>query len=112
MASMIPNVISNLTHHPRTRLYPYEVRNLPARARGHIEFDMDKCILCGLCAKKCPADAIKVDRKEKTLTFSPLQCIVCGVCVQGCVKGAAELYEQWGSPVTARFNKIYQKPDA
>jgi len=111
MAIMIPNVIKNLTHHPKTRLYPIEVRQLPLGARGHIEFDMTKCIFCTLCEKRCPADAIKVDRKGKTLTFEPLRCIVCEACIEGCAKNAIEMNEQWRSPVTDRYNQVYQSVD-
>jgi len=107
MATMIPNVISNLTRRPQTRLYPFEVRQPPLGARGHIDFDMEKCIFCSLCAKRCPADAIKVDRKGKTLTFEPLRCIVCEACIEGCAKDAITLYEQWRSPVTELYSKIY-----
>lgn len=108
MATMIPNVLKNLTHRARTRLYPAEVRQLPPRVRGHIEFNMEKCIFCTLCEKRCPAGAIKVDRKGKTLTFEPLRCIVCEACIEGCAKDAIELFEQWRSPVTKRYNQIYQ----
>jgi len=106
MAIMIPNVISNLTHRPRTRMYPVEVRQPPMGARGHIEFDMEKCIFCSLCAKRCPADAITVDRKGKTLTFAPLRCIVCEACMEGCAKDAIELFAQWRSPVTVVSSQI------
>jgi len=75
-------------------------------ARGHIEFDMEKCIFCSLCAKRCPADAITVDRKGKTLTFAPLRCIVCEACMEGCAKDAIELFAQWRSPVTVVSSQI------
>ncbi len=106
MAIMIPNVIKNLTHRPRTRLYPLEVRQLPVGARGHIEFDMEKCIFCSLCVKRCPADAIQVDRKSKKLTFAPLRCIVCEACIDGCAKDAIILFAQWRPPVTAVSSQI------
>lgn len=108
MANMILNVMNNLTHRPKTRLYPLEIRQLPARVRGHIEFDMEKCVFCTLCEKRCPADAIKVDRKGKTLTFEPLRCIVCEACAEGCAKDAITVLEQWRSPATERYNQIYQ----
>jgi len=111
MATMLFNVINNLTQRPRTRLYPVEIRQLPLGARGHIEFDMDKCIFCTLCEKRCPADAIKVDRKGKTLTFEPLRCIVCEACIEGCAKDAIELFAQWCYPVTDLYNQIFQPVD-
>jgi len=108
MAIMIPNVIKNFTHRPRTRLYPIEVRQLPLGVRGHIEFDMEKCIFCSICAKRCPSDAIVVDRKAKTLTFDPLRCIVCEACVEGCTKDSISMFEKWRSPVIARYNEVYK----
>ncbi len=109
MATMIPNVIQNIFRRPQTRLYPLEVRKLPVGTRGHIDFDISQCSLCTLCSKRCPADAISVDRKSKTITFSPLQCIACGVCVQDCAKGAVKMYEQWSVPVTEINKIVYQK---
>lgn len=110
MAIMIPNLIKNLTHRPRTRMYPVEVRKLPAGARGHIEFDMEKCIFCSLCAQRCPSDAITVDRKGKTLSFAPLRCIVCEACVEGCAKDAIAMFAQWRPPVTAVSSQINSAP--
>jgi formate hydrogenlyase subunit 6/NADH:ubiquinone oxidoreductase subunit I len=107
MATMFINVINNLTRRPRTRLYPLEIRQLPVGVRGHIEFNMEKCIFCTLCEKRCPADAIKVDRKGKILTFEPLRCIVCEACIEGCAKDAITLYEQWRSPVRDRYYQTY-----
>lgn len=98
MAKMISTVIKNLGSRPRTRLYPAVERQLPPNTRGHIDFDMEKCIFCTLCAKRCPADAIVVDRKGKTLDFNPFRCIVCEYCLEGCAKDAITLCEQWRTP--------------
>ena len=40
--------LKNLFSKPATRQYPQEPREYPARSRGHVEIDMDACILCGL----------------------------------------------------------------
>jgi ech hydrogenase subunit F len=108
MAKMFSTVMSNLTHCPKTRLYPLEERQLPPGTRGQIEFDMTKCIFCSLCAKRCPADAITVDRKGKTLVFNPFRCIICKSCLEGCPKDVISLFSHWRAPVTALYEQKYQ----
>lgn len=49
--------------------------------------DEEKCIGCGLCARKCPAKAI-TGEKKKPHAIDPNTCIRCGQCIQGCKFGA------------------------
>lgn len=46
----------------------------------------DECVYCGLCAKECPVDALKVDRKEKLWEVDEATCLKCGACVDKCPK--------------------------
>ena len=50
--------------------------------------DPGKCVYCTLCAKKCPAGAITVDRKEKTWKLDEDKCVACGTCAEACPKKA------------------------
>lgn len=42
------------------------------------------CTYCGICEKKCPAGAIRVDSAAGTLEFDESRCIHCGKCVRFC----------------------------
>lgn len=43
----------------------------------------DLCSGCGLCAKKCPAEAIIGEKKQPHLVVD-VKCIKCGMCVETC----------------------------
>lgn len=47
----------------------------------------EKCKGCGICAKKCPFDAIKMDNKLAVIGDA---CTICGVCVDVCPFAAIE----------------------
>lgn len=50
----------------------------------------DSCFGCGMCAKQCPADAIKVTdytapgKKKPAYEIDPDKCIKCGACMSTC----------------------------
>lgn len=55
--------LGSMVKQPVTVCYPQENLVAPERLRGHIVNDMDVCICCGMCARRCPAGALAVDRK-------------------------------------------------
>ena len=58
--------LGSMVKQPVTVCYPQEKLAAPERLRGHIVNDMDVCICCGMCARRCPAGALAVDRKGGT----------------------------------------------
>ena len=50
--------------------------------------DPDKCVYCTICAKKCPAGALEVDRAAKTWKLDEDSCVACGTCESVCPKKA------------------------
>ena len=48
--------------------------------------DPAKCVYCTLCARKCPAGALTVDRAAKTWTLDEDKCVACGTCAEACPK--------------------------
>ena len=75
-------VLKSAFKKPATLMYPVVEREWQERTRGSIDIEADKCILCGICSKRCPADAINVDRKGGKWEIHRMQCVQCGECVE------------------------------
>ena len=72
---------------PETLKYPFETKEPYAKQKGVIvNAKPTECTLCGICEKRCPANAIKVDREKRTWAINHLWCIQCDYCEQGCPK--------------------------
>ena len=82
--SFSKSVIASLFRRPATRDYPVHPRAPFPRTRGHIANDIDTCIFCGMCARKCPTDAIDVSKPETLWAIDRLRCIQCNCCVEVC----------------------------
>ena len=83
---MVGRSLRNLVSRPAPRRYPYEIRPRFEGARGTIEFDVETCNYCMLCARRCPAAAITVSREDRIWAIEHLTCIGCNVCVEVCAK--------------------------
>jgi formate hydrogenlyase subunit 6/NADH:ubiquinone oxidoreductase subunit I len=109
-------VLRSLFHKPATQMYPVIPREWKERTRGRIEIDIDACIFCGICSRKCPTDAITVDRTAKTWTISRMGCIQCSCCVEVCPKSCLTNVAGYTTPDTQKivdtFTKIEDAPGA
>ena len=96
---------------PVTVCYPQEGLTVPERLRGHIVNDMDVCICCGMCARRCPAGALTVDRKGGTWSIDPYACVVCGECIESCPKHCLSM-DTTRTPVAAdKTPTVETKPE-
>jgi ech hydrogenase subunit F len=103
-------VLKNLFSKLSTRMYPQQPREYPQRTRGHVGVDMNTCVLCGLCSKKCPADAITVDREARTWSIRRFGCIQCGYCVDSCPKKSLSMLQSYTQPAAVKTADTYEKP--
>lgn len=93
-------LIKSLFSKPSTKMYPIIKNEFFEGTKGQIVNDMELCNFCTLCEKRCPTDAIKVDRPGKTWSINPLQCITCNYCVEGCAKKSLSMAKNYTSPVS------------
>lgn len=88
---MARRTLRGLVSKPPTRQYPLVVRDPFPGARGTLEYDLDTCNFCMLCARKCPTGAITCLRDERYFAIEQLNCIACGICVDVCSKDSLQL---------------------
>lgn len=73
---------------PYTSGFPFKPSPAAPRFRGKIEFDPEKCILCGACVEVCPANArAQIDdriKKVRREIHYQDRCVYCGQCVAYC----------------------------
>lgn len=99
--TMLSDVLRSLFRRPVTEKYPFERSPAPARLRGQLHWNPEKCTGCCLCVKECPADALELitlDKKEKrfVLRYHVDRCTFCAQCVQNCRFGCLDMSnEEW-----------------
>ena len=102
-------IMRSLGSKPATLMYPVIPREWTERTRGSIEIEVNECSFCGLCARKCPADALKVDREAKTWTIERMGCIQCSSCVEICPKKILSNVAGYTAPDTEKVVDTFVK---
>lgn len=105
---MAKTVIGNAFRKPATKLYPVVQNEFFENTRGKLGITIEDCVFCGICAKKCPADAITVNRQEKSWAVEPFNCVSCGNCVDACPKKCLNLERKYTDPGTEKTREEYK----
>jgi formate hydrogenlyase subunit 6/NADH:ubiquinone oxidoreductase subunit I len=104
---MTKTVTKNLLGGPATLMYPKVKRNFTAITRGRIENNINKCIFCGLCSRRCPTYAITVTKGIKEWQIDRLKCCTCNLCVEICPVKCLSMERQYSPPVSEKTEAIY-----
>ncbi len=87
---------------PETLLYPAQTKAPYPQQKGHVENDVDECILCGMCQRVCPCHCITVEKKERRWGIDPFSCIQCGSCVRACPTSCLSMQPQCTAAAPAK----------
>lgn len=96
--SMSRTLFKSLLHGPYTVLYPIKKKENFERTRGKIGIEIEDCIFCSLCQRRCPTGAIKVDKASTTWEIERLKCIQCNYCTEVCPKKCLTMENQYTQP--------------
>ena len=103
--------LGSLFKKPETVLYPVEKKETPVGLKGHIVNDVDVCILCGICQRRCPCAAIVVEKPNRKWTIDKFRCVQCGTCVLECPKHCLSMEPGWPAPSKKMYVESFDVPE-
>lgn len=107
--TMTKTVSKNLASGPATLMHPQRERVYPLISRGRIENAIERCIFCGLCAKRCPTCAIVVAKEDKAWQIDRLKCCICNLCVDVCPVKCLATDNHYAPSVPARNLALHRQ---
>jgi formate hydrogenlyase subunit 6/NADH:ubiquinone oxidoreductase subunit I len=84
--SMSKTLLRSLFAKPETVPVKRLSEHFQPGTRGHVNNEISACIFCGICERKCPTNAIQVDKQKKEWAIDRFRCIQCNCCVEVCPK--------------------------
>jgi ech hydrogenase subunit F len=111
---MVKTALRTVLQKPVTILYPAQAAKKTPLTRGHVVFDGSKCISCSICQRKCPSQAIVLNKEAKSWQIDRFRCVVCNSCVDTCPSKCLSMDTQYTAPAAAKgvetFTITYVKP--
>ena len=104
-------IIRSMFSRPATLMYPARPAKKFRSTRGHVENDINRCIFCAACQRKCPAVAICVDRNARTWELDVFRCVLCNCCVEVCPVKCLRMETGYTQPTTEPEMKVVMKQD-
>ncbi|MEG0324864.1 MAG: 4Fe-4S dicluster domain-containing protein [Raoultibacter sp.] len=104
--------LGSLFKKPETIQYPAQTRFVPEGLKGHVVIEINDCILCGICMKRCPTGAISVDKPAATWSIDRFRCVQCGSCVRECPKNCLSMDPAYAPPATKKSIDVVSKDTA
>ncbi|MEI6211748.1 MAG: 4Fe-4S binding protein [bacterium] len=108
--SMSGLVLKWMLRKPYTHCYPTEPRQPFPGSRGALAIHLPTCTFCGICAKRCPTQALTVNRAARHWTIDRLRCISCDYCAEHCPKKCLSLTTAHGIPTVTRDREVFVAP--
>ena len=112
---MVRTAIRTVLQKPVTIRYPAQAAKKTPISRGHVVFDGSKCISCSICLRKCPSQAILLNKEAKTWQINRFRCVVCNSCVDTCPTKCLSMDTQYTAPTAVKsvetFTITYVKPE-
>jgi formate hydrogenlyase subunit 6/NADH:ubiquinone oxidoreductase subunit I len=109
---MSKTLFKSIVHGPYTELYPIKKKESFERTRGSINNNIDDCIFCGICEKRCPTGAIKVEKAKTSWSIERQQCIQCAYCTEVCPKKCLKMENKYTEPSYKKSRDEYARiPD-
>jgi ech hydrogenase subunit F len=104
---MVRTALRTVLGRPATILYPLEAAKKTPISRGHVVFDGSRCISCSICQRKCPSQAIVLNKEAKSWQIDRFRCIVCNSCVETCPSKCLAMDTQYTSPASVKGTEVF-----